>query len=59
MTPRGAQALIEQCAGDLAPGPYVQSADEILREPARFARIRERMDLLLDRWMLPHRGTVP
>jgi GMP synthase-like glutamine amidotransferase len=38
MTPDTIGALLEHCAGDLAPGPYVQSADEIRGVPAeRFA----------------------
>jgi GMP synthase-like glutamine amidotransferase len=48
MTLSGAQALCTACAEELAPAPYVQSSAEMLREPARFARINLAMDALLD-----------
>lgn len=38
-TREGAEALLAECKDDLVPGPYVQSADEILGRPERFEHI--------------------
>ena len=46
-TPEGARALAEHCAGDLAPGAFVQTPAEMLRDPARFARAHAALDALL------------
>ncbi|RIL07667.1 MAG: amidotransferase [Proteobacteria bacterium] len=47
-TPQGVDALVRHCPGDLAPGPWVQPADAMLREPARFAQAHALLDRLLD-----------
>ena len=47
MTAAGARALVESCPGDLGRGRWVQTPEEMLREPARFARINAAMDALL------------
>ena len=47
-TPASAAELIRNCPADLAPGPYVQSAEAMLTDPARFARINAAMHTLLD-----------
>jgi len=56
VTPFTVTSLIEQCPNDLAPGTYIQSAEEMLSVPARFDRIHTIMDDLLDRF---HRGAAP
>lgn len=38
-TREGAQALLAECKNDLVPGPYVQSADEIVGRPERYEHI--------------------
>lgn len=48
-TPGSAAALIEHCRNELVPGPWVQTAAEMLQPPERFARIGRRLDALLDR----------
>ncbi|MGV6807917.1 MAG: type 1 glutamine amidotransferase, partial [bacterium] len=45
-----AEALIQHCADDLQPGPYVQSAEDILQTPA-FDSINQTMAKLLDRFI--------
>ena len=44
----GAAALIDNCRGDIVPGPYVQSAAEILAASPRFDELNRHMDSLLD-----------
>ena len=48
MTHAGATALIDNCRGDIVPGPYVQSAADILAAPERFDELNRCMDSLLD-----------
>lgn len=45
-----AQALVDNCPADLAPGRWVQTASEMLRDAERFRRIHRVMDALLDRF---------
>jgi GMP synthase-like glutamine amidotransferase len=47
-TPAGAQALVANCRGEMVPGPYVQSPDEILRTAERFDRIHRLMERVLE-----------
>jgi GMP synthase (glutamine-hydrolysing) len=47
-TPASAAAMIAACPGDLAPGPFVQPASELVREPARFDRLNALATGLLD-----------
>lgn len=47
-TPDSAQAIIDNCPQDLAPGDFVQSADQILADPARFEELNRLMGKLLD-----------
>jgi GMP synthase (glutamine-hydrolysing) len=47
-TTESAQALIRDCAGDLRPGPYVQTADAIMDRPERFTALAGCLDRLLD-----------
>jgi GMP synthase-like glutamine amidotransferase len=42
------QDLLRHCPGDLAPGPYVQTADRMLWEPARFEASHLLLDGVLD-----------
>ena len=47
-TPASAQALIEQCGDEMAPGPFVQRAKDIIKVPkGHYAAIHELMDTLL------------
>jgi GMP synthase-like glutamine amidotransferase len=39
-TPASAAALVAHCPGDLAPGPFVQAAPELLEADAHFAALR-------------------
>ncbi len=48
-TPAGARALIEKSRGDLVPGRWVQTEEEMLRRPDRFRRIRGVLWALLGR----------
>jgi GMP synthase-like glutamine amidotransferase len=48
-TPESAQALIEHCPGDLAPGRFVQAGSEMLRDEERFRRAHGVLYALLDR----------
>jgi len=47
-TPDGVAALVRHCPEDLGAGRYVQSSDEMLRDAARFARLHEVLEALLD-----------
>lgn len=47
-TAAAARELICNCPEDLVPGPYVQSAEAVLADPGRFARINAAMHTLLD-----------
>jgi GMP synthase (glutamine-hydrolysing) len=55
-TPESARALIDNCPGDLAPGPCVQTAEELLAGPERFERLNALMARLLDALHLPSRA---
>jgi hypothetical protein len=47
-TPESARALVHHCAGDLVPGPYVQSAEQFLAVPQdAYAAINAAMDDIL------------
>jgi len=48
-TREGAAALVTHCGDDLAPGPFVQTAEEILRDHGRFTGIHRAMAALLER----------
>lgn len=49
MTPEGAAALADHCAGDLLPGrPWVQSREQILARPERFAQAHAAMAEVLE-----------
>lgn len=47
-TPDGVAALVHHCPEDLRAGRYVQSSDEMLRDTARFTRLHEILEALLD-----------
>jgi GMP synthase-like glutamine amidotransferase len=49
MTPGGAKALVDNCAGDLAAGPWVQEPAAMLADPSRFAAANAWLDELLER----------
>jgi GMP synthase-like glutamine amidotransferase len=51
-TPAAAQALIENCPGDMTPGRYVQKPEEILASPRHFEIINGYMWGLLSRMAL-------
>lgn len=46
-----ARAFIDYGAEDLKPGPWVQTAEEILSRPERFEQLRPRLYALLDAWI--------
>lgn len=49
MTPEGAAALADHCAGELVPGhPWVQSREQILARPERFAQAHAAMAEVLE-----------
>lgn len=52
-TAKNLAALIDHCREDLVPGPYVQTADEMLAHPDRFSAINRMMAALLDRLLGP------
>lgn len=48
ITPQSVQALVEKCPDDLVPGPYVQSASELVTAPAvRYTEVHGIMDQIL------------
>ncbi|MGB1581063.1 MAG: type 1 glutamine amidotransferase [Nevskiales bacterium] len=47
-TPDSARAIIAHCPQDLSPGPYVQTAESMLADEARFAALNVQMAQLLD-----------
>jgi GMP synthase-like glutamine amidotransferase len=47
-TPASAAALVTHCPGDLAPGPFVQTAAELLGAAARYAALRPLADRLVE-----------
>jgi GMP synthase-like glutamine amidotransferase len=51
-TPASAGALVAHCPEDLAPGPFVQTATEMLGDPERFERIEEAQERLLEHLVL-------
>ena len=43
-TPDGVRALLDHCRDDLTPGPYVQTAEELLgAPPSAYARVNALM----------------
>jgi hypothetical protein len=48
-TPESARALIAHCGDEIDGGPFVQTAAQMLSDPARFARANTLMHRLLDR----------
>jgi GMP synthase-like glutamine amidotransferase len=56
MRPAGLDALTRHASRDLAPGPYVQRADEILAKPERCATLAPMMERILDRLFAPARS---
>ncbi|MCX6908765.1 MAG: type 1 glutamine amidotransferase [Verrucomicrobia bacterium] len=48
-TPESARLLAQHCAGELAEGPFIQTATVMLADERRFGRINEAMWKLLDR----------
>jgi GMP synthase-like glutamine amidotransferase len=49
-TPRSVRAIIEHCAGEIVPGPFVQTAEQMLaRDPESFAAINRALFSVLDR----------
>ncbi len=53
-TEASAAALIRHCADEIVPGRYIQSAEEMLTKPERFARIHTVMADVLEAWLAPH-----
>jgi len=47
-TPETARALIENCREEIVPGPTIQTEQEMLRDPSRFAGINRLMDAVLE-----------
>ncbi|MFM1943868.1 MAG: hypothetical protein RI897_2850 [Verrucomicrobiota bacterium] len=52
-TPDSAQQLIRNCPNDLAPGPYTQSANQILNNHHRFLQANTLMDHILTTLLKP------
>ena len=50
-TSASAAALIEACGQELAPGPFVQSAEAIMADPARFEGINRMASRLVSLWL--------
>jgi GMP synthase-like glutamine amidotransferase len=50
-TPQGVQDLVQHAAGDLAAGPFVQSADKIQRDAPSWEGLHGVLYKLLDRWL--------
>jgi GMP synthase (glutamine-hydrolysing) len=48
-TPESVAALIEHCAEELTDEPFIQSPEEMMRDPARFGTIHAAMRALLER----------
>ncbi len=48
MTPRGAEEILDNCRNELVEGLYIQTAEEIISAPGRFAAANIAMDRLLD-----------
>jgi len=48
-TPQGLKALVDNCGNELVDGPYIQKAEDLLREGKRFENINQIMQNLLDR----------
>lgn len=48
-TQEGAKALIEHCKDDLATGPFIQTPEQMLARPERFAQIHQVMEQVLER----------
>jgi GMP synthase-like glutamine amidotransferase len=48
-TPQAARGLVAHCAGDLAPGTWVQTPEAMLAEPRRFERVNAVMTELAER----------
>ncbi|HET6450692.1 MAG TPA: gamma-glutamyl-gamma-aminobutyrate hydrolase family protein [Spirochaetia bacterium] len=47
-TPESARALIDNSREEIVPSPTIQTEQEMLREPARFAAVNRLMDAVLD-----------
>ena len=47
-TPESVAALVRHCPEDLGADRYVQSSDQMLRDAARFARLHEVLEAMLD-----------
>jgi GMP synthase-like glutamine amidotransferase len=49
ITPEGVQSLVDNCGGDLTPGPYIQTADEMLKTPPeKYLEINRLMNEVLE-----------
>lgn len=57
-TPQSAAALIRHCAAELTPGPWVQSAEELLATPQRFESANRLMHTLAGH-LQPRVGQAP
>ena len=53
-TAESAAALIRECGDELVEGPFVQSAETILADPARFQRINQVASRLARLWLTGH-----
>lgn len=47
-TPEGVRSLLDHCAADMEPGPFVQSSREMLGDADRFLGLRTSMEALLE-----------
>ncbi|EKF75397.1 glutamine amidotransferase domain-containing protein [Alcanivorax hongdengensis A-11-3] len=51
LTADHASTLCQECPDDLAPGPFVEARDSMLADTQRFARARELLDQVLNRFL--------
>ena len=53
VTRESVEGLVRNCAADITPGPYVQSAEQMLAAADAFAAIQPLLFQVLDRWAAP------
>ncbi len=51
VTAESVRALVQNCASDLAPAPFVQDTEDLLRDGSRYPVLHALLFEVLDRWM--------
>jgi GMP synthase (glutamine-hydrolysing) len=54
VTRESVEGLVRNCAADITPGPYVQSAEQMLAAAGEFLAIQPLLFQVLDRWAAPN-----